>query len=54
MPDAVANQFGRLARTADNVSPLHLLTGIGAVIVGLDAGDPLCLRDVSATMPSSR
>ena len=35
MPAAGANQFGRLARSANSVPPLHLLAGIGAVLVAL-------------------
>jgi alpha-1,6-mannosyltransferase len=40
MPGAVATQFGRLARSANNVPPLHLLAGIGAVLVGLTVVTP--------------
>jgi alpha-1,6-mannosyltransferase len=44
MPGAVANQFGRLARFADNVAPLHLLAGIGVVIVGLTLVTPVAFE----------
>ena len=44
MPGAVANQFGRLARSANSVPPLHLLAGIGAVIVALTLVTPFAFE----------
>lgn len=44
MPAAVASQFGRLAGFANNVSPLHLLAGIGAVQVGLTLITPFAFE----------
>jgi alpha-1,6-mannosyltransferase len=44
MPGAVANQLGRLARSADNVAPLRLLAGIGVVIVGLTLVTPFAFE----------
>ena len=44
MPGAVANQFGRLARSATNVAPLHLLAGIGVFIVGLTLVTPFAFK----------
>ena len=44
MPGAIANQFGRLARSANNVPPLHLLAGIGAVLVGLTLVTPFAFE----------
>jgi alpha-1,6-mannosyltransferase len=44
MPEAAANQFGRLARSANNVPPLHLLAGIGVVIVGLTLVTPFAFE----------
>jgi hypothetical protein len=44
MPGAVANQFGRLARSATNVAPLHLLAGIGVFIVGLTLVTPFAFE----------
>jgi alpha-1,6-mannosyltransferase len=44
MPGAVATQFGRLARSANNVPPLHLLAGIGVVIVGLTLATPFAFE----------
>jgi hypothetical protein len=42
MPDARAN--GRLAHTVDSVSPLLLLTAIGAVIIGLTLATPFAFE----------
>src|ERR1700719_3223664 len=44
MPGAGANQFGRLARAANSVPPLHLLAGIGAVLVALTLVTPLAFE----------
>jgi hypothetical protein len=44
MPRAGANQFGRLARSANDVAPLHLLAGIGVVIVGLTLVTPFAFE----------
>ena len=44
MPGAGANQFGRLARSANNVHPLHLLAGIGAVLVALTLVTPFAFE----------
>jgi alpha-1,6-mannosyltransferase len=44
MPEAAANQFGRLARSANNLPPLHLLAGIGVVIVGLTLVTPFAFE----------
>ena len=44
MPGAIASQFGRLARSAGNVPPLHLLAGIGAVLVGLTLVTPFAFE----------
>src|SRR5258708_33317959 len=44
MPWAGANQFGRLARSANKVAPLHLLAGIGIVIVGLTLVTPIAFE----------
>jgi alpha-1,6-mannosyltransferase len=44
MPGAGANQLGRLARSASNVAPLHLLAGIGVVIVGLTLVTPFAFE----------
>jgi alpha-1,6-mannosyltransferase len=44
MPEAGANQFSRLARSASNVAPLHLLTGIGVVIIGLTLVTPFAFE----------
>lgn len=44
MPGTVANQFGRLARCATNVAPLHLLAGIGVFIVGLTLVTPFAFE----------
>ena len=44
MPGAIASQFGRLARSADKVPPLHLLAGIGAVLVALTLVTPFAFE----------
>src|SRR5258708_35702258 len=44
MPVAGANQFGRLARSANSVPPLHLLAGIGAVLVALTLVTPFAFE----------
>ena len=44
MPGTVANQFGRLARSAANMAPLHLLAGIGVFIVGLTGVTPFAFE----------
>ncbi len=44
MPGTVASQFGRLARSADNVSPLLRLAGIGAVLVALTLVTPFAFE----------
>jgi alpha-1,6-mannosyltransferase len=44
MPGAIASQFGRLARFANNVRPLGLLAGIGAVLVGLTVVTPFAFE----------
>jgi alpha-1,6-mannosyltransferase len=44
MPGAGANQFGRLARSANSVPPLHLLAGIGAVLVALTLMTPFAFE----------
>src|SRR5712672_275323 len=44
MPGAGANQFGRLARSANSVPPLHLLAGIGAVLVALTLVTPFAFE----------
>jgi alpha-1,6-mannosyltransferase len=44
MLEAVATQFCRLARSANNVPPLHLLGGIGIVIVGLTLATPFAFE----------
>ena len=46
MPRAIASQFGRLARSANNVPPLHLLAGIGAVLVALTLVTPFAFEAV--------
>src|SRR5260370_1225093 len=43
-PAAAATQFGRLARSVDGVPPLHLLAGIGAVLVGLTLMTPFAFK----------
>jgi alpha-1,6-mannosyltransferase len=43
-PAAIASQFGRLARSGNNVPPLHLLAGIGAVLVGLTLVTPFAFE----------
>jgi hypothetical protein len=44
MPGAVATQFGRLARSANNVPPFHLLAGIGVVLAGLTLATPFAFE----------
>jgi alpha-1,6-mannosyltransferase len=44
MPGAIASQFGRLARSASNAPPLHLLAGIGAVLVALTLVTPFAFE----------
>jgi alpha-1,6-mannosyltransferase len=44
MPGAVDTLFGRLARTANNVPPLPLLSGMGAVLVGLTLVTPFAFE----------
>jgi alpha-1,6-mannosyltransferase len=44
MPGAGANQFGRLARSANSVPPLHLLAGIGAVLIALTLVTPFAFE----------
>src|SRR5258708_11420595 len=44
MPVAGANQFGRLARSANSVPPLHLLASIGAVLVALTLVTPFAFE----------
>ena len=44
MPGAIASQFGRLVRSANNVPPLHLLAGIGAVLVALTLVTPFAFE----------
>ena len=44
MPGAIASQFSRLARSADSVPPLHLLAGIGAVLVALTLVTPFAFK----------
>jgi alpha-1,6-mannosyltransferase len=40
----MTSQFGRLARAANNVRPLHLLASIGAVLVGLTVVTPFAFE----------
>ena len=44
MPESIASQLGRLARFANNVPPLHLLAGIGLVLVGLTLVTPFAFE----------
>src|SRR5258708_11967635 len=44
MPGTGANQFGRLARSANSVPPLHLLASIGAVLVALTLVTPFAFE----------
>jgi hypothetical protein len=44
MAGVIAGQFGRLTRSANNVPPLHLLAGIGAVLVGLTMVTPFAFE----------
>jgi len=58
MPKADANQFGRLARSANDVVPLHRLACIGVVIVGLTLVTPFAFETlgdnafISLTIPA--
>jgi alpha-1,6-mannosyltransferase len=44
MPGAIASQFGRLARSANNAPPLHVLAGIGAVLAALTVVTPFAFE----------
>jgi alpha-1,6-mannosyltransferase len=44
MTGVIAGQFGRLTRSANNVPPLHLLAGIGAVLVSLTLVTPFAFE----------
>src|SRR5712671_988067 len=44
MPGAIVSQFGRLARSANNVAPLHLLAGIAAILVALTLATPFAFE----------
>src|SRR5260370_40710847 len=44
MPGAGANQFGRVARSANSAPPLHLLAIIGAVLVALTLVTPFAFE----------
>ncbi len=44
MPGAIVSQFGRLARSANNVPPLHLLAGIAAILVALTLATPFAFE----------
>jgi alpha-1,6-mannosyltransferase len=44
MPGAIAGQFGRLGRSANKVPPLHLLAGIGAVLIVLTLVTPFAFE----------
>jgi alpha-1,6-mannosyltransferase len=44
MPGSIASQFGRLARSANGVPPLHLLAGIGAVLIALTLVTPFAFE----------
>src|SRR6266478_2801082 len=44
MPGAIVSQFGRLARSANNVPPLHLLAGIAAILVALTVATPFAFE----------
>jgi alpha-1,6-mannosyltransferase len=44
VPGIVASQFGRLARSANNVPPLQLLAGIGAVLAALTMVTPFAFE----------
>src|SRR5712671_2651192 len=44
MPGAIVSQFGRLARSANNVAPLHLLVGIAAILVALTLATPFAFE----------
>jgi len=44
MPGAIAGPFGRLARSANSVPPLHRLAGIGAVLAALTLVTPFAFE----------
>ena len=44
MPGAIASQFGRLTRSANNVSPLLPLAGIAAILVGVTLVTPFAFE----------
>jgi alpha-1,6-mannosyltransferase len=44
MPEAIARQFGQLARAANSVRPLHPLAGVGAVLAGLTLVTPFAFE----------
>ena len=44
MPGAIAIQLGRLMRSANNLPPLHLLAGIGALLVVLTVAIPFAFK----------
>jgi len=44
MPGAIVSQFGRLARSANNMPPLHLLAGIAAILVALTLATPFAFE----------
>jgi hypothetical protein len=44
MPGVIASQFGRLARSANNAPPLHVLAGIGAVLAALTVVTPFAFE----------
>lgn len=44
MPGVITAQLGRLARSANNVPPLHLLAGIGAVLTALTLVTPFAFK----------
>lgn len=44
MPGAVAIQLGRLMRSANNLQPLHLLAGIGALLLVLTLATPFAFE----------
>jgi alpha-1,6-mannosyltransferase len=44
VPGAIASQFGRLVRSANNLPPLHLLAGTGVVLVCLTLVTPCAFK----------
>ena len=44
MPGTIAGQFGRLTRSANNVPPLYLLAGVGAILLGLTLLTPFAFE----------